>query len=435
MNKVLVCISQFVPRKLRKIAKSLFPGLASLSESSTHLVNDSEIPQFLTDLRLDLNRHINKNPLWRGRKGDFSIISYSPFPPSSNGIGVYASNLVTAFRERVRVGVRVVGDRQGATIEAGVFSASLGFVEDQGGPVYELFHLGNGLVHKKTWENLHQRPGVVILHDVSIQDIPLLPSEERRFRKMPYSEKVLAHAGRIPESVPCIIVHSDHAAAMLQKQFTRVQKVCPPIHILSTGHPVKSVLAPKSIPAGRPLLGVFGFQYQSKNPQTTYEVISKVAKIVSGRAVVCGHISVSLERKLRKLWIQAGNTQDDLTVTGEVPLDVFEAWISKVDLGVQLRSVSNGESSGPISQLISAGVPTLATAIGAVTEYPNEVLVKLPLEASVEQVSAQAVRVLNEKSTFDSLSRAGVDYFRSRTFDVAALEIIEVLRSVNQHHR
>ena len=358
------------------------------------------------------------------------MISYSPFPPSSHGIGVYASDLVESLQKKVKVGVRVAGDSPESPILPGVYSAELGLVADRDRPVYELFHLGNGPVHFGTWENLHQRPGVVFLHDIRIQDIPLLPLEGDYFRRMRYSRKVATHVGRIPEDVPVIVVHSKHAKTLLQDQFERARKTCPPVHVLSMGHPVKAVLEPKTYPTGKPLVGVFGFQYQSKDPLTTYLALAQLSRRVGARAVVCGRIDPRLEGKLRKIWRQGGNSDGDLEVTGEVPLESFDAWIKSVDLGIQLRTVSNGESSGPIAQLMSAGVPTLVTSLGAVVEYPDNALVKLPVGASADEVSAAAAMVLGSKPKYEALSWAGTEYFRTRTFDHAAEEILDVIREM-----
>jgi glycosyltransferase involved in cell wall biosynthesis len=430
MGMSLFRLTRLAPTWLRRFVRRFFPGLVSRLKSGSLGQHIGQRPLFGVDMRSDLNRHINGNPLWLGPDGDVTVISYSPFPPSSHGIGVYASDLVGSLRKKVKVGVRVVGDSPESPILPGVYSAELGLVADRDKPVYELFHLGNGPVHLGTWKNLHQRPGVVFLHDIRIQDIPLLPLEGDYFRRMRYSHKVATHAGRIPEDVPVIVVHSEHAKRLLQDQFERARKTCPPVHVLSMGHPVKAVSEPKTYPTGKPLVGVFGFQYQSKDPLTTYRALAHLSRRVGARAVVCGRIDPRLEGKLRKIWRQGGNSDGDLEVTGEVSLESFDAWIKSVDLGIQLRTVSNGESSGPIAQLMSAGVPTLVTSLGAVVEYPDNALVKLPVGASADEVSAAAAMVLGSKPTYEALSRAGTEYFRTRTFDHAAEEILDVIREM-----
>ena len=53
-------------------------------------------------------------------------------------------------------------------------------------------------------------------------------------------------------------------------------------------------------------------------------------------------------------------------------------YLNAVDIGVNLRSPTWGESSGTLIRLMSHGVPTLVTDAGAFSELPDEAVVKVP---------------------------------------------------------
>jgi glycosyltransferase involved in cell wall biosynthesis len=123
--------------------------------------------------------------------------------------------------------------------------------------------------------------------------------------------------------------------------------------------------------------------------------------------------------------------EQPIKITGFADHETFAEYLSVVDIAVQLRTLSRGETSRTVLDCLAHGVPLIVNANGAMAEYPDEVLVKLPDDFKIDQL-VHALESLRQDATLRAeLGRRGMDYIRhehdpARTTAAYAAAIEEV---------
>ena len=118
---------------------------------------------------------------------------------------------------------------------------------------------------------------------------------------------------------------------------------------------------------------------------------------------------------------------DRVEITGELSDAEFRTRIGAATIGVQLRSVSNGESAGSVADCLAAGVPTVATALGGVRELPDELLVKVERDVSAEALAETLENLLDDPARMAALRAAGLAYAREHSFARVAEQLHQML--------
>lgn len=134
-------------------------------------------------------------------------------------------------------------------------------------------------------------------------------------------------------------------------------------------HPVFDPLKPVVTPQPRPLadnflVGSFGVPGRDKHTDEVILAVKKLRSRYKGiRLLISGYgaaqyLNSSPYKAFDWIDISSPDTQEG-----------FEAEISKVDIAIQLRRRSLGESSGVVPTLLAYGIPTLVAKIGAFEEF------------------------------------------------------------------
>ena len=429
LGYISVGLVYLTPKSLKAFGSRVFPRWERFVRRF-YARRESSVDVNAVSNRMDLNRLAGSLPLTtRSVDGAPNILLYTPYAPSRNGIGNYSRLLSQEISKTVNLGIRVSGQKTISSLEPGVYSASWDDTYWFTGE--RLFMLGNGPEHLETWQTIHRLPGHVLLHDPRIQDIPLLPTESDRWSKMTYSESINSHAGRIPETMKTIIVHSVTARDILLEQFRVAgQDRENQIRVLKTGHPFPETrtLPRKLSEHRRAVVGTLGFQTDSKLPELTYSLMSEICSITGARGVICGEITDSLSAFARKTWSRWGNSPGDLDIIGNASDVEFEKLAESIDLGIQLRSKSNGESSGPVSYFLANGSPVIVSNLGSFSEIQTEAVVFFSNTSSDrKRVVTDSANILGNRSLFEALSSQALSYARERSFAVASTEILEIL--------
>ena len=70
----------------------------------------------------------------------------------------------------------------------------------------------------------------------------------------------------------------------------------------------------------------------------------------------------------------------DIRITGWVDTSTFHHYLSAADIGVQLRTLSRGETSAAVLDCMNYGLPTIVNANGSMAELADDTVWKLPDE-------------------------------------------------------
>ncbi len=426
----LLRIALLLPPNIRRILKLKFPRFATLVLTKSSSLTRWRLKQELLHSKYDEFAEGIKIPDVIGPlESTKEIVIVTPTPPIKSGISNYTSKLVKELTELARV--RVIC----SFLEAGenVYSPGIRatFAEGTEGLATRkiVYMLGNGEHHWRTWDLLLKFPGYVIIHDARIPDIPLMNGEDNSWYNYSYQEKASKFLGRIPIHTLGIYCHSENAAELVKSQLREFQLKKIPVKVLNTGHPVDSRrVIPRRLKHS-PLIGTFGFQTQNKNLALTYTAISRIALEINGRGLICGKIDTQTKKLARDIWQKNGNSPDDLEIFDWVDYVTYQKLMSQVDFAIQLRSSSNGESSGPLSELTSQGIPTMVTNIGSFAEIPEvlEGIIKIPdkiPEMDLNFFLKPAIDLLKDEFKYSEVSSNLINFYKNKTYKDLAHEIV-----------
>lgn len=314
-----------------------------------------------------------------------------------------------------------------------------------------LYFIGNSQHHIFEERMLHERPGVVLLHDARLTILysemarrhPELVGEsfgEALHRMYPGRYPApMGGAGYLPlpeellfgvlmvadvaRLATRLLVHSEHAADLVQVDCGRRPEVLFPIPSPVLDGLTTERAAARRDWSGLPVVSSFGFV----SPAKRSEVLVAAMPSIGGAALAL--VGQSGDEFLDALRLAAIDhaVADRVHVTGKVTDQQYRQWLARTDVAVQLRLSTNGESSASVAETLAAGIPTVVTDIGTFAEYPDDVVVKVPVDIDTERLAGVLVDLLADEARLEALSTAGRDYASRNTYDRAAQVLVENL--------
>jgi glycosyltransferase involved in cell wall biosynthesis len=320
---------------------------------------------------------------------------FSPMPPERSGVADYSALLAPALATKVSLTVARRGSKRAPR-----------------GTDVCLYHLGNNPdAHSWIVDALRRRPGVVVLHDFVLHHLVAGMTIGRRDghayldameREHGVVGRLLAHGvldKRIsplwesrPEDFPLPWFVLDHATSLIVhsrtvRDLVRNVGYVGPVAVVP--HPAwpPPQLAPDRVADG-PVIGCFGVVNSSKRiPELLRSFAALRSKLSDATLVLVGPTSpgFDLERRLQRLGL------DDTGLVREDWVDEARLWslMAGVDVCVNLRHPTMGETSGSVIRSLSLGKPLVVSDIGWFSELPDEVALKIPVdEHEVEALTA-----------------------------------------------
>ena len=347
------------------------------------------------------------------------VAYFSPMPPERSGIADYSALLLPALGQRLDVTV-----------------VKRGRTRAPRGTDVSLYHVGNNPdAHSWIVDALRKEPGVVVLHDFvlhhlvagmtvgrrdghgyldamerengvvgrllahGVLDKRISPLWESRPADFPLASFVLEHARGV-------ILHSRTVAGLVRGAgFTRPLWVVP-----HPAWPVPSI-TPVRVADGL-IVGCFGVINASKRVP---ELLAATAKVREQHPEVTlllvGPTSAGfdLERRLQRVGLTVGG------LVREGWADEARLWalMKGVDIAVNLRHPTMGETSGSVIRAISLGKPLVVSDVGWFSELPDEVALKIPVDDDEVTVLTAALELLVTRADVrQAMSTAGVELAR-----------------------
>ncbi|MEX2612716.1 MAG: glycosyltransferase family 4 protein [Gaiellaceae bacterium] len=364
------------------------------------------------------------------------VAYFSPLPPERTGVADYSALLLPALREKLDVSVVRRGRKRAPR-----------------GLDVSLYHVGNNPdAHAWIVDALRREPGVVVLHDFVVHHLVAGMTIGRRDghgyldlmeREHGVVGRLLAHGvldKRIPplwesrpEDFPLTSFVLDHATGLIVhsravRDLVRVAGYERPIWVVP--HPAWPVPAiePERMASG-PVIGCFGVVNASKRiPELLRAFAGVREQYPSATLLLVGPTTpgFDLDRRLQRLGLADGG----LVREGWVDERRLWALMAGVDVCVNLRYPTMGETSGATIRSLSLGKPLVVSDVGWFSELPGEAALKIPvddaevgtLEAALELlVTRDDVRQKMGSAAAD-LARREHDLGRVAELYVAALE-------------
>jgi glycosyltransferase involved in cell wall biosynthesis len=359
----------------------------------------------------------------------------SPLPPEKTGIADYAAELLPELARHYDITVIVQQEKvEDAWVHANATIRDVAwfraYAQQYDRVVYQF---GNSPFHSYMFDLLADIPGIVVLHDFYLS-WPVWHRDEHGPAPHGWVRALLAGHGwnavrermqvgawndvvDVVTAYPCnlavlqqaqgVIVHSDFSRR-LARQFYGAHAANDWALIPHLRQP--AVHADKA--EARKQLGLteaefvvccFGGLAPTKLNLRMLDawLASPLAQSPVCRLVFVGEIQVEDYGQAVLQIIAQSPVKDRITITGWADMDTYRTWLAAADAGVQLRTLSRGETSGTVLDCMNYGLPTIVNAHGSMADLPADAVWMLPDDFS----DAQLVEALNHL-WLDDLHRA-----------------------------
>jgi glycosyltransferase involved in cell wall biosynthesis len=302
---------------------------------------------------------------------------------------------------------------------------------------------------------LRRRPGVVVLHDFVLHHLVAGMTIGRRDghgyldameRQHGVVGRLLAHGvldKRIPplwesrpENFPLAGFVLEHATGLIVhsravRDLARSDGYAGPVWVVPhPAWPVPDVPGERRAPG--PVLGCFGVINASKRIPELFRAFARVrSRHPEATLLLVGPTSpgFDLDRRLQRL----GLAEEGLVREGWVDEPRLWALIAGVDACVNLRHPTMGETSGSVIRSLSLGKPLVVSDVGWFSELPDEVALKVPVDAhEVDELEAAIELLVTREDARAEMGRAAAELARrehdlERVADLYAAALEEAL--------
>ena len=347
------------------------------------------------------------------------VAYFSPMPPERTGVADYSALLLPALQRTLDVEVVRRGRKRPPR-----------------GVDVALYHVGNNPdSHAWIVDALRRSPGVVVLHDFVLHHLVAGMTVGRRDghgyldameREHGVVGRLLGHGvldKRIPplwesrpEEFPLAGFVLEHATGLIvHSQTVRDLALAAgfegPIWVVPhPAWPVPDVEAER-VSGGR-VIGCFGVVNSSKRiPELLRAFAGVRERHPEATLLLVGPTSpgFDLDRRLQRL----GLADEGLVRMDWVDERRLWALMAGVDVCVNLRHPTMGETSGSVIRSLSLGKPLVVSDVGWFSELPDEVAVKVPVDASeVETLEAALELLLTRDDVRTTMGAAAAELAR-----------------------
>jgi glycosyltransferase involved in cell wall biosynthesis/SAM-dependent methyltransferase len=314
-------------------------------------------------------------------------------PPSPSGIADYSQALVTALLRHCEI---EVFSGQSKAYNASQFDIAL-------------YQIGNNAEHEQAWKTAIATPGVVVLHEANLHH--LLAEATIRcgdwdsyVREVEFDGGTAArnHALRVRalevgpdyDGVPmlrkllantrALIAHSDYVIAK-----ARDAGYAGPAARIPHGAWIPQVDRMRwrqrlGLDERAVLIGVFGHLKPYKRIPESLRAFRRLVRAEpAAKMLLVGepHPDLPLDSMIASLGLTSY-----VRVRGRVEIDEFTGLLAACDIVLNLRYPTVGETSGTLLRSLGLGKAVLVSDVGSFCEFPDEVVLKVPVGAGEEDL-------------------------------------------------
>lgn len=351
---------------------------------------------------------ISSSPLLQISSYRPKLAYISPLPPERSGISDYSAELIVELARHYDIEVItnqdfisdpwIKSNCQARTVEW--------FKEKSNSYDRILYHFGNSHFHQHMFDLLAEISGVVVLHDFFVSGIAAhmdftkyksgnwtkelylshgYKAVEERFHAKELSDIIWRYPTNlcVLQNAHGVIVHSENSRRLGNQWYgnntAKNWALIPHLRVPERGihkDNARRLLNLKStdfIVCSFGLLSLTKLNHRLLNAWLS----SSLAKNKQCILVFVGeNHNGEYGENLIKTISQSG-TGERIRITGWADTAIFRNYLSAADLGVQLRTLSRGETSGTVLDCMNYGLPTIVNANGSMSDLPNDAVWKL----------------------------------------------------------
>lgn len=372
----------------------------------------------------------------------------SPLPPERSGIADYSAELLPELSRHYEIEVIVAQDtiadpwiKENCSVRGVEWFASHAHHYER-----VLYHFGNSHYHQHMFGLLEQVPGVVVLHDFFLGDVVAHIANQNWERgargaweaalycnhgynaliDFIANRDVQAAVNRYPcnktvlENATGIIVHSDNSRLLarqwLGQNFANDWSVIPHLHV--NAMPMRRAEARKALglDVDAFLVCSFGLLGPTKQNARLLDawLASPLSKDKSCHLVFVGGNHAGDYGAELTTTIHNSGFSDRIRITGWIDTIQFRQYLAAADVGVQLRTMSRGETSGTVLDCMNYGLPTIVNASGAMAELSTDAVCMLPDEFTDDELMSALISLWKDEKKRTQLSKQSHELIRTR---------------------
>lgn len=367
------------------------------------------------------------------------VALFSPMPPSKSGIADYAAALAGPL---ARLAELEVFAGKPASFDPARYDALL-------------YQVGNNPFHGFAYEMVLDHPGVVVMHESNlhhlIADLTIGRGDWDAYcQECEYNggAAALAYARRVRalevgpdyEGVPmtrrllerarALVVHSRFMAERMRAAGFRG-----PVGRIPHGAwiPEADRMAGRQrlgLDESTPLIGIFGFLKPYKRIAESLRALRRLIRLEPrAKMILVGepHPDCPVQSLVTTLGLSA-----HVRLLGFTPIEDFTGYLAACDVVLNLRYPTVGETSGSLLRALGLGKSVLVSDVGAFSELPDDICLKVPADATEEDQIFEYLNLLVSRPDLaQALGRRARQYVeRECNWELAAARYASFLGAV-----
>jgi glycosyltransferase involved in cell wall biosynthesis/predicted SAM-dependent methyltransferase len=335
----------------------------------------------------------------------------SPLPAERTGIADYSAELLSELINHYDI--ELITDQQTIVLPTSLQSLprqSISWFASHANSYDRiLYQMGNSPFHTHMLDLLAQHPGVVVLHDFFLSGmlayeellghIPnawsnaLFNSHGYAALQSRYSPEGFEHAKNhypcnldVLQNAKGVIVHSQYSQHLAQKWYTQDAgsdwNVIPLLRTAAASPNRNSAREALGIHPDAFVICSFGLVDPTKRSYRLIEAFlsSKLRNISHCELILVGENHGGDYGKDILECIRNSDCENRIRVTGWSEKDIYNQYLQAADIGVQLRTLSRGETSAAVLDCMNYGLATIVNANGSMAELPLDAVWMMPDE-------------------------------------------------------
>lgn len=329
------------------------------------------------------------------------VAFFSPMPPTRSGIADYSAALLEPLAKLASV---TVFERAPDRFAAGDFDVVL-------------YQIGNNGHHAFVYRQALETPGVVVMHEANlhhlIAEMTIKNGDwDAYLREVEFDGglEALAFANRVRaleigpdyEGVPMMRRILSCSRGVIAHSRCVAEQLCAagfsgPVGVIPHGAWIPDAdrvafRARLDIDPSAPLIGIFGYLKPYKRIAESLRAFKRLLRVApSAKMILVGepHPEFALQPLIAGLGIGGS-----VRILGFTPMEDFVGYLSACDIVLNLRFPTVGESSGTLLRSLGLGRVVVVSDIGSFREYPDEICLKVPVDAAEEDTIFEYLSLL-----------------------------------------
>ena len=359
----------------------------------------------------------------------------SPLPPERSGISDYSAELLPGLHDYYDIDVVVeqeeVSDKWVNT-HCNIIDSKL-FRKNAVHYDRVVYHFGNSHFHQHMFNLLMEIPGVVVLHDFYLSGA-LNYMSTIQYENHSFEDELFYSHGNAPfnhdgsdlvMSFPCnkkvldyakgIVVHSANSIKLAKEWYGKTYATnWHQIPLLrespATNNQIESRIA-LNIPKDAVVIATFGGISSTKlNLELLEAWLDSPLSLECNSYLIFvgGNDVVDYGREIETL-IESSSSASRIIITDWVDAETFKRYLSASDIGVQLRTLSRGETSAAVLDCMNYGLATIVNANGSMADLSQEGVLMIPDNFTHEELKNALESLYFDKKQRNALSLNAVN--------------------------